>query len=251
MKTQPLAGLVLAAALAMTTLSAVRAESTRRYDHATGSWERVATSQRQSQSQSQTRTQAQLRTLSKRPPAAKYRRAQVKIATNEAPGTIIVDSRNKYLYFVEGRGMATRYGVGVGKEGFGWSGAMKVGRKAEWPSWTPPKPMIVRERAKGNIIPPFMEGGPGNPLGARAMYLYRGGKDSLFRIHGTNQPWTIGHNMSSGCIRMMNQDVEHLYSRVPSGTRVIVIGPDGSGPKNVYADLGPVRTNILQSIFGY
>ena len=91
-----------------------------------------------------------------------------------------------------------------------------------------------------------MDGGPGNPLGARAMYLYRGGNDSLFRIHGTNQPWTIGHNMSSGCIRMMNQDVEHLYERVPSGTKVIVIGPDGSGPKNVYADLGPARKNLLQ-----
>ncbi len=243
MKFRTLAGLALAAALATTTLSAAQAESSRRYNHASGNWERVATSQDY--------TQSQLRAMSQRPPAAKYRRAEVKIATNEAPGTIIVDSQNKYLYFVEGSGMATRYGVGVGKEGFGWSGTMKVGRKAEWPGWTPPKTMIAREKVKGHIIPPFMAGGPGNPLGARAMYLYRGGNDSLFRIHGTNQPWTIGHNMSSGCIRMMNQDVEHLYSRVPSGTKVIVIGPDGSGPKNVYADLGPVRKNILQAIFGY
>ena len=243
MRFRTIAGFALAAALTAATLSVAEAETTRQYNYATSSWEQVATSQGY--------TQAQLRTLSKKAPAAKYRRAQVKIATGEAPGTIIVDSQNKYLYFVEGGGTATRYGVGVGKEGFGWSGQMKVGRKAEWPSWTPPKQMIAREKIKGHIIPPFMEGGPGNPLGARAMYLYRGGNDSLFRIHGTNQPWTIGHNMSSGCIRMMNQDVEHLYERVPSGTKVIVIGPDGSGPKNVYADLGPVRTNILQAIFGY
>ncbi|MEX6504738.1 L,D-transpeptidase [Jiella sp. M17.18] len=196
------------------------------------------------------RTQAELQALLNRRPAARFERAEVRISTGEPAGTIIVDSQKKYLYFVEGGGRATRYGVGVGREGFGWSGLMKVGRKAEWPGWTPPKQMIARERRNGHIIPAYMPGGPGNPLGARAMYLYHGGNDSLFRIHGTNQPWTIGHEMSSGCIRMMNQDVEHLYSRVAVGTKVIVIGPDGSGPKGVYADLGPVRRNFFDVLFG-
>ncbi|WP_244486716.1 L,D-transpeptidase [Aurantimonas sp. Leaf443] len=189
------------------------------------------------------------RQLMKRKPAPEFMRRQVKLRTAEAPGTIIVDSRRKYLYFVEPGGTATRYGVGVGKEGFGWSGRMSVGRKAEWPGWTPPAAMVVRERAKGRILPAYMAGGPGNPLGARAMYLYRGGRDSMFRIHGTNQPWTIGHEMSSGCIRMMNEDVEHLYGRVPSGTKVIVVGPRETA-SGLYADLGPVRRGLLETIFG-
>ncbi|MBB4002840.1 L,D-transpeptidase [Aurantimonas endophytica] len=235
-------GAGIAAALALLLTVEAGAQETRRYDYATNSWQTVSPARAEALSQT--------RAVQQRRPAAAFMRKQVRIETKEAPGTIIVDSQRKYLYFVEGAGMATRYGVGVGKEGFGWSGNMKVGRKAEWPGWTPPAAMIKRERAKGRILPAYMAGGPANPLGARAMYLYRGGRDSLFRIHGTNQPWTIGQNMSSGCVRMMNEDVEHLYSRVPNGTKVIVIGPRGEGPKNVYADLGPVQSNILTAIFG-
>ena len=164
-----------------------------------------------------------------RRPARKYQRQTVKLQTSEAPGTVIVDTRRKFLYLVQPGNKALRYGVGVGREGFGWNGRVKVGRKAKWPSWTPPAEMVARERANGNNIPRFVKGGPANPLGARALYLYKGGRDTIFRIHGTNQPWTIGLNMSSGCIRMMNRDVEDLYSRVGRGTKVIVIGPNGQG----------------------
>ncbi|WEK52277.1 MAG: L,D-transpeptidase [Candidatus Kaistia colombiensis] len=152
----------------------------------------------------------------------KYQRQRVRFATNEKPGTIIIDSGDKFLYLVEGNGKALRYGVGVGRDGFGWQGNVKIGRKAEWPGWTPPPEMIRRERKKGRILPAYMEGGPKNPLGARAMYLYRGGQDTIFRIHGTSEPWTIGQNVSSGCIRMVNADVSDLYSRVPVGTKVVV-----------------------------
>ena len=216
------------------------AETVRRYNYATFSWETLDASQPQAQ-----------RRIQSRKPAQEFMRREVRIQTSEKPGTVIVDSSKRFLYFVEGNGMATRYGVGVGKEGFGWSGTMKVGRKAEWPGWTPPAAMVKRERAKGRELPAYMEGGPANPLGARAMYLYRGGGDSMFRIHGTNQPWTIGQMMSSGCIRMMNEDVEHLYSRVPVGSKVIVIGPDGRGAANVYAELGAARSpNVLEALFG-
>lgn len=160
-----------------------------------------------------------------------FRRRSVRIETNEEPGTIIIDSNTKYLYLVQDNGKAIRYGISVGRPGFEWGGTVRVGRKAEWPSWTPPARMIARERAKGNIIPPFMKGGINNPLGARAMYLYRGGRDTIYRIHGTNQPWTIGYSMSSGCIRMVNKDVEHLYSRVGVGTKVIVIREGASSSK--------------------
>lgn len=188
---------------------------------------------------------------SMRKPAREFQRTAVRLDTSEAPGTIIVDSERKFLYYVEGKGKATRYGVGVGREGFGWSGRMDVGRKAEWPGWTPPKEMIRRERAKGRILPSYMEGGPDNPLGAAALYLFRGGRDSIFRIHGTNQPWTIGQNMSSGCIRMMNEDIQHLYSRSDRGTKVIVIGPDGAGREKIYRETGVARgKNMLDSIFG-
>ncbi|NDW03546.1 L,D-transpeptidase family protein [Jiella sp. 40Bstr34] len=217
------------------------AETTRRYNYATFSWEEVDANA----------PAARQRQILARKPAAEFMRREVRIQTDEKPGTVIVDSSRRYLYFVEGNGMATRYGVGVGKEGFGWSGTMKVGRKAEWPGWTPPAAMVKRERAKGRELPAYMAGGPGNPLGARAMYLFRGGRDSMFRIHGTNQPWTIGQMMSSGCIRMMNEDVEHLYSRVPVGSKVVVIGPDGRGAGNVYAEVGPARQpGLLQAIFG-
>ena len=156
-------------------------------------------------------------------PAQKFWRTKVRLSTDEAPGTIIVDTNNKYLYYIEGPNRATRYGIGVGREGFGWSGVVKVQRKAEWPGWTPPKEMIARERKKGHILPAFQEGGIDNPLGARALYLYKGGNDSGFRIHGTNAPWTIGYAVSSGCIRMRNEDVTDLYERVKLGTKVIVI----------------------------
>ena len=155
----------------------------------------------------------------KKQPAAKYRRKVVRFQTDEKPGTIIVDTNNKFLYLVEGDKKATRYGIGVGREGFGWSGIMKVQRKAEWPSWTPPREMIARERKKGRILPVHMKGGPENPLGARALYL----RSTLYRIHGTNAPWTIGTRASSGCIRMRNEDVVDLYERVKVGTRVVVM----------------------------
>ncbi|MCX5512477.1 L,D-transpeptidase [Kaistia algarum] len=153
---------------------------------------------------------------------SKYQRQRVNYGTNEKPGTIVIDTDQKFLYLVEGNGKAMRYGVGVGREGFGWNGTVKIGRKAEWPTWTPPPEMRARERKKGRILPVSMEGGPQNPLGARAMYLYDGGRDTMFRIHGTSEPWTIGHNVSSGCIRMVNADVSDLYSRAPIGTKVIV-----------------------------
>jgi lipoprotein-anchoring transpeptidase ErfK/SrfK len=138
--------------------------------------------------------------------------------TDEPAGTIIVNTKTKFLYLVLGHGMAKRYGVGVGKPGFGWTGTHKITRKAVWPGWTPPKEMIRREAAKGHYLPVHMEGGPNNPLGARALYI----GSTLYRIHGTNAPWTIGHNVSSGCIRMRNEDVLDLYDRTKVGAKVIV-----------------------------
>ncbi|MFZ2101386.1 MAG: L,D-transpeptidase [Oricola sp.] len=136
----------------------------------------------------------------------------------EAPGTIVIDTVDRFLYLVEANGQARRYGVGVGKPGFEWAGTHKITRKAEWPEWRPPAEMIQRERANGRILPVMMEGGPNNPLGARALYL----GSTLYRIHGTNAPWTIGQAVSSGCIRMRNEDVTELYQRVGVGTKVIV-----------------------------
>jgi lipoprotein-anchoring transpeptidase ErfK/SrfK len=133
-------------------------------------------------------------------------------------GSLIVKTPERALYFVSGKGEAIRYAVGVGKEGMQWSGSSRIDRKAEWPSWTPPEEMIKREAAKGHIIPPFMEGGPGNPLGARALYI--GGK--IYRVHGTNNEASIGGAVSSGCIRMMNADVIDLYDRVKIGARIYV-----------------------------
>lgn len=143
----------------------------------------------------------------------------VQYQTREKPGTIVIDTNNRFLYLVMDGGQARRYGVGVGKPGFEWAGEHRVTRKAEWPSWTPPSEMIGREAAKGHYLPARMEGGPANPLGARAMYL----GSTLYRIHGTNAPWTIGSAVSSGCIRMRNEDVTDLYGRVNVGTRVIVM----------------------------
>lgn len=179
-------------------------------------------------------------------PKAKFQRKKVRIETRERPGTIIIDTQRKFLYFIEGNGRATRYGVGVGREGFGWAGTVKVGRKAEWPDWRPPATMIAREKRKGRIIPRYVKGGINNPLGARALYLHKGGRDTIYRIHGTNQPWTIGLNMSSGCIRMMNKDVKHLYKRAPIGAKVIVIGPNSRNASKIYNERG---IDILATLF--
>jgi lipoprotein-anchoring transpeptidase ErfK/SrfK len=155
---------------------------------------------------------------------ARLRRQIVSYPTREAAGTVIIDTPNTYLYYVLGGGQAIRYGIGVGRDGFTWSGVQSVTRKAEWPDWTPPPEMIARQP----YLPRHMAGGPGNPLGARAMYL--GG--TVYRIHGTNAPETIGTQVSSGCIRLTNEDVTDLYSRVNVGTRVIV------RPMDRRADLG-------------
>ncbi|MHA1190351.1 MAG: L,D-transpeptidase [Alphaproteobacteria bacterium] len=151
--------------------------------------------------------------------APKYLPKTIKYQTTQKPGTIIIDTSSRYLYLVEDFGRARRYGVGVGRPGFSWSGTAKIGRKAEWPTWTPPAAM--RKRQPGLQI--SMAGGPNNPLGARALYLFKGGRDTLYRIHGSNEPWTIGQAVSSGCIRMRNQDVQDLYRRVGVGTKVIVL----------------------------
>lgn len=145
----------------------------------------------------------------------KYEKQVVDYSGKESAGTIVVDTPNKFLYLVEGNGKAMRYGIGVGRPGFTWSGVKTISAKKEWPDWTPPAEMLVRRPD----LPRHMEGGPQNPLGARAMYL----GSTLYRIHGSNEPWTIGTNVSSGCIRMRNEDVIDLYSRVNVGTRVIVI----------------------------
>jgi lipoprotein-anchoring transpeptidase ErfK/SrfK len=135
------------------------------------------------------------------------------------PNTIIVNTAERRLYYTLGDGRAIRYAVGVGREGFTWAGTNRITRKEEWPGWTPPPQMIRREAAKGRQLPAYMPGGPDNPLGARALYI----GSTLYRIHGTNQPWTVGQAMSSGCIRMANEDAIHLYDQVRVGTRVVVL----------------------------
>ena len=145
----------------------------------------------------------------------RYEKQTVDYSGKESAGTIVVDTPNKFLFLVEGNGKALRYGIGVGREGFTWSGTQTITKKAEWPDWTPPPEMIARQP----YLPRHMAGGPGNPLGARAMYL----GSSLYRIHGSNEPWTIGTNVSSGCIRMRNEDVIDLYGRVNVGAKVVVI----------------------------
>ena len=151
----------------------------------------------------------------------RLRRAVIAFDTREAPGTVIIDTGNTALYYVLGQGRAVRYGVGVGREGFTWSGVQTISRKAEWPDWHPPAEMVARQP----YLPRFMAGGPGNPLGARAMYL----GSSVYRIHGTNDPSTIGKFVSSGCIRLTNEDVADLFSRVNVGTRVVV--PPKNSPR--------------------
>ena len=163
----------------------------------------------------------------------RLKRAIVAFNTSEAPGTIVIDTGNTQLYYVLGQGRAVRYGVGVGREGFTWSGVQSISKKAEWPDRTPPAEMIARQP----YLPRFVAGGPGNPLGARAMYL----GSSVYRIHGTNDPSTIGKFVSSGCIRLTNEDVADLFSRVTVGTKVVVL-PKNS-PHMATRDLS-IRTTI-------
>ena len=144
-----------------------------------------------------------------------YQRQEIDYGGPQKPGTVVIDTEHKFLFLVETGGKALRYGIGVGRPGFTWRGVKTISRKAEWPSWTPPEDMLKRRPD----LPKYMAGGPDNPLGARALYL----GSSLYRIHGTNEPYTIGTNVSSGCIRMMNKDVEDLYGRVAVGTKVIVM----------------------------
>jgi lipoprotein-anchoring transpeptidase ErfK/SrfK len=168
--------------------------------------------------------------LRKIPP--QFRRQIVEYLGHEWPGTVVVDTKNKFLFKILPGQQAIRYGVGVGREGFAWWGEAQVGAKQMWPTWNPPKEMVARDpnAAKWADGQP---GGPDNPLGARALYLYQNGKDTLFRIHGTNAPKSIGKAMSSGCIRMLNQDVVEVYRMTPIGTRVTVLPSD---PQRMYED---------------
>jgi len=164
--------------------------------------------------------------------AANLRRQIVNYPTTESAGTIVIDTPHTYLYYVLGGGRAIRYGIGVGREGFTWSGTQTIARKAEWPDWIPPAEMIARQP----YLPRFMAGGPSNPLGARAMYL----GDTIYRIHGTNAPETIGTRVSSGCIRLVNADVMDLYSRVNIGTKVVVLPISGARPtRTVHRQAAP------------
>lgn len=193
-------------ALLVAASTAVLAEETRvsvrQFDPATGTWIRKERSLAFKTPWSDSAIKPQLVPFAEKLPA----------------GTIVIDTGARRLFHLRGDGTATRYGIGVGREGFAWRGREHVSRKAEWPDWRPPAEMIRREAADGRILPVVMEGGPENPLGARALYL----GSTLFRIHGTNQPWTIGKAVSSGCIRMTNDDVVALYNQVKIGTLVIV-----------------------------
>jgi lipoprotein-anchoring transpeptidase ErfK/SrfK len=154
----------------------------------------------------------------------RFRRQEVRYKTSEPAGTIVVDTSNRFLYLVSGEGRAIRYGIEVGREGLAWSGVANVARKAEWPKWTPPPEMVARDPRTA----PYangMPGGPENPLGARALYLYQGGRDTLYRIHGGGKPRSLGKATSSGCIRLLDHDAIDLYERVPIGARTVVL-PD-------------------------
>lgn len=158
----------------------------------------------------------QLMNLERIPPA--FRRQDVRWNGREEAGSVVVDVAARHLYVIGGQGKAIRFGIAVGREGVGWSGTTVVGRKARWPTWTPTAGM----RQRNPKLPVQVKGGPENPLGARALYLYRDGRDTLYRIHGTNEPWSIGKAASSGCFRMLNEDVFELYGSVPVGARVYV-----------------------------
>ena len=152
----------------------------------------------------------------------RYRRQEVAYSGGEPPGTIVVDTGARFLYFVEADGLATRYGVAVGEEGLSFKGEATIGRKAEWPSWKPTDDMIARKPHLAQYAE-GVPGGPSNPLGAAALYLYQGGQDTMFRLHGTNAPWSIGNAVSNGCIRLTNANIVDLYARTRVGTRVVVI----------------------------
>ena len=158
----------------------------------------------------------QLMNLDRIPP--EYRRRDVRWTGPEDAGSVVVSVADRHLYSIQGNGKAIRFGIAVGREGVGWTGTTTVGRKAKWPTWTPTAGM----RERNPKLPPQVKGGPENPLGARALYLYRDGRDTLYRIHGTNEPWSIGKAASSGCFRMLNEDVFELYGSVPVGARVYV-----------------------------
>src|ERR1700751_2172943 len=160
-----------------------------------------------------------------------YQRHVVQYHRKEAPGSILVDTSERFLYFVLPDGRAIRYGVIVGEDAQAWSGVAKVGRKEEWPGWTPTE----GEKKRLGPLPNYVEGGAANPMGARALYLYTGGQDTLYRIHGTNQPGWIGHATSSGCIRLTNEDVIDLYSRVKTGALVVVLGPNQGASRSASA----------------
>nr|WP_229426534.1 L,D-transpeptidase [Microvirga alba] len=161
-----------------------------------------------------------------------FLRREVAYGGREQPGTIVVDTAARYLYLVRENGRAIRYGIGVGKEGLAWSGRASVGRKAPWPRWTPTQAMIKREPERNARWAGGMDPGLENPLGARALYLYDDGRDTMYRIHGTSEPWSIGENVSSGCIRLFNQDIIDLYNRVPVGAPVVVL----NGPSVIQPD---------------
>jgi len=163
-----------------------------------------------------------------------YQRHIVRYARNGAPGTIVIDTDNKFLYYVLSNGKAIRYGITVGEEGQAWSGTAEVGRMQEWPSWVPTE----GEQQRLGPLPTYVTGGPRNPMGSRALYLYAGGKDTLYRIHGTNQPEYIGQAISSGCIRMTNEDAIDLYDRVRIGTTVVVLPPTHFWPFGTHPVVG-------------
>jgi lipoprotein-anchoring transpeptidase ErfK/SrfK len=181
----------------------------------------------------------------------RYMRRAVSYPSAEPPGTIIVDVQNHFLYLIEGSGRAIRYGIGVGRQGFSWTGVATVRDKQEWPDWYPPREMFERKPELLRQVSTLqsglgMPGGPDNPLGARALYLWQGNKDTLYRIHGTNEPGTIGRSVSSGCIRMLNQDVIDLYQRTPLGAKVVVLGSDAQAAATAAAVPSATRTNPLR-----
>ena len=177
----------------------------------------------------------------------RWLRRLVAYDTTEPPGTLVVDTRERHLYLVQDGGMAMRYGIGVGKAGLEFEGVARVGRKAQWPRWTPTPDMIAREPDRYGPAAGGVAGGLDNPLGPRALYLYQGDRDTLFRIHGTTEPWSIGRAISSGCIRLLNQDIIDLYGRVPTDSRVVVIQDEPAiaaaseeGPAETYERYEPV-----------
>lgn len=173
-----------------------------------------------------------------------FRRRKVKVRLDQPPGTIVIDTASRYLYLVLEGGRAMRYGIGVGRQGFSWAGTATIKRKAKWPTWTPPPAMVARDEFAAKWAG-GMPGGPTNPLGARALYLYQGNRDTLYRIHGTSAPSSIGRAVSSGCIRMLNADVADLYERVPVGTEVVVL--QGGSP--LVAEETPPSKRKRRSLF--